>query len=108
MRAAESAMQPGSSKYLSIIQAIRDDHIAATTEYVHDSLRQKELIAAIEEECSRVAKLLGAAQIIDEISPKTLDSIIGTGEKLACMFMAALLADKVCVGDGGVEHGWWG
>jgi hypothetical protein len=97
MRAAESAMQPGSSQYLSIIEAIRDDHISATNEYVHDEDRRKELISNIEEECSRVAKLLGAAQIIDEISPKTLDSIIGTGEKLACMFMAALLADRVCL-----------
>ena len=63
------------------------------------------LTAAIEEECGHLASFLGAAQIIDEISPKTKDAIIGTGEKLSCMFMAALLNDRVGAGRDWPGHG---
>src|SRR5690606_11705722 len=87
MMAAKSAAEPGSSKYLSIIDTIREDHLAAAQEHVGDATLLEELQQSIEFECGKVAKLLGAAQIIDEISPKTLDTIIGTGEKLSCMFM---------------------
>jgi aspartate kinase len=34
-------------------------------------------------------------QIIDEISPKTRDIIIGAGEKLSCLFMTGMLRDRV-------------
>jgi aspartate kinase len=33
-------------------------------------------------------------QIIDEISPRSQDSIVGTGERLACKIVAAALRDK--------------
>jgi aspartokinase len=34
-------------------------------------------------------------QIIDEISPRSQDSIVGIGEKLACKIVAASLRDRV-------------
>lgn len=36
-------------------------------------------------------------QVIDEISPRSRDTIIGLGEKLACKMMTAILRDRVCV-----------
>lgn len=33
-------------------------------------------------------------QIIDEISPRSQDSIVGTGERLACKIVAAALRDR--------------
>jgi aspartate kinase len=41
-----------------------------------------------------VEKFLSASQIIDEVSPRTLDHIMSAGEKLACMFMAAVFNDR--------------
>lgn len=37
------------------------------------------------------------AQIIDEISPRSQDSIVGTGERLACKIVAAALRDRVYI-----------
>jgi aspartokinase len=34
-------------------------------------------------------------KIIDEISPRSQDSIVGTGERLACKIVAAALRDRV-------------
>ena len=34
-----------------------------------------------------------ACQIIGEISPRSLDSIMAVGEKLSCLFMTALMKD---------------
>lgn len=36
-------------------------------------------------------------QVIDEISPRSRDTIIGLGEKLACKMMTAILRDRVRV-----------
>lgn len=77
------------------MDAIREDHIRAAKKVIGSVDVLETLTQAIEVECGRLASFLGAAQIIDEISPKTKDAIIGTGEKLSCMFMAALLNDRV-------------
>jgi len=37
----------------------------------------------------------GLLQVIDEISPRSKDSIVGFGEKLACKIIAAVLRDRV-------------
>ncbi|KAA8895904.1 Aspartate/glutamate/uridylate kinase [Sphaerosporella brunnea] len=92
--AAEEALKPGSHLYLGLVDAIREDHIYAARKHVRAPGVLELLESEIELECGRLARLLGAAQVIDEISPKTKDAIIGTGEKLSCMFMTALLKDR--------------
>jgi aspartokinase len=37
----------------------------------------------------------GLLQVIDEISPRSKDSIIGFGEKLGCKIITAVLRDRV-------------
>ena len=95
MRAATEAMKPDSSDYIGIIDAMRDDHIQASKNDIRDEKILAELCKDIESECTKVSRLLSAAQILDEISPRTLDNIIGTGEKLSCLYMTALLQDRV-------------
>lgn len=34
-------------------------------------------------------------QVIDEISPRSKDSIVGVGERLACKLVATILRDRV-------------
>ncbi|KAG0131265.1 Aspartate/glutamate/uridylate kinase [Tuber indicum] len=94
LRAADEALKPQSKLYIDIVNDIRDDHVRAAKL----EIRSEEIIATleseIEAECGRLASFLGAAQIIDEISPKTKDIIVGAGEKLSCLFMTAMLRDR--------------
>lgn len=94
LRAAEEALKPNSKMYLDIVDSIRDSHMLAGAALIRSPERLEELKVGIESECGHLTSFLSAAQIIDEISPKTKDSIIGAGEKLACLFMTALLQDR--------------
>jgi len=37
----------------------------------------------------------GSWKVIDEISPRSKDSIVGVGERLACKLVATILRDRV-------------
>jgi aspartokinase len=62
---------------------------------VRDQTLLKQLEAEIERDCEGLRTFLFAAQVIDEISPRSRDSIIGIGERLACKLIAAVLRDRV-------------
>lgn len=117
LRAAEEALKPGSRLYLDIVEAIRESHADAGAELIKSKEILDQLKSDIEAECGKLINFLSAAQvrnkafycvelvtrkvlnnyrlqIIDEISPKTKDIIIGAGEKLACLLMTALLRDR--------------
>ncbi|CAN6645210.1 hypothetical protein TRVA0_021S00298 [Trichomonascus vanleenenianus] len=92
LKAAEIALDKGD--FSRVIEAIRNDHIRAARTHLNSAEIIYELNSRINQECDDVAKLLSAAQIIDEVSAKTMDNIMSTGEKLSCMFMAALMTDR--------------
>ncbi|KAK9316524.1 Aspartate/glutamate/uridylate kinase [Lipomyces starkeyi] len=94
LKAAEHALKKGSSKHIDIVNTIKDDHITVSRKFVQDADILADLEASISRECDMLANFLSAAQVIDEISPRTKDSIIGAGEKLSCLFMAGLLNDR--------------
>lgn len=60
----------------------------------NDEIR-KELEDDIKLDCEKLKSFLEAAQIINEISPRSKDIIIGVGEKLSCRIVAAVLQDRV-------------
>lgn len=93
LRAAEEAMKAESRLFIDIVDAIREDHTAAATANIDSPEILDELVKAIDYECAKLVAFLSAAQIIEEISPKSKDVIMGTGERLSCMFMTALLQD---------------
>jgi aspartate kinase len=97
---------PGSTAHGSIVSDIRSDHILAAKELIRNPEILGRVEREIEFECKRLDDYLNAAQvpprpdhgadqIIDEISHKTKDIIVGAGEKLSCRIMAGLLRDKV-------------
>ncbi|TGZ85586.1 aspartate kinase [Ascodesmis nigricans] len=92
--AAAEALKPGSTQYVEIVAAIQEDHVRVAKELLRTPEIVEELVRDIQTECVRLGALLGAAQTLDEISPKTQDAVIGTGEKLSCLFMTALLRDR--------------
>jgi aspartate kinase len=48
----------------------------------------------IDEECTLVTRILEASQTLGEITPRSRDKVMSTGEKLTCRLIAALLQDQ--------------
>lgn len=93
LRAASSALS-SSSDHNSIVADIEKDHNAAAATLIKSPSLRASFAASVSAECDRLLSFLSAAQVLDEISPKTQDVIIGAGEKLSCLFMTALLQDR--------------
>lgn len=95
IRAANDALKPGSKEYLDIVAALLEDHLAVAVEMIHNDEIRQELEDDIRTDCEKLKSFLEAAQIINEISPRSKDIIIGVGEKLSCRIVAAVLQDRV-------------
>lgn len=95
IRAANDALKPGSKDYLEIVAALLQDHLEVAVEMIHDDEIRQNLEQDIRADCEKLKSFLEAAQIINEISPRSKDIIIGVGEKLSCRIVAAVLQDRV-------------
>ncbi|BGP02092.1 Aspartokinase [Rhodotorula toruloides] len=77
------------------VDQIKRDHLEAAQKTIVNS---KEVLQEVEEEleydCERLRGFLRAAQIIDEISTRSKDIIMGVGERLSCRIVAASLRDR--------------
>lgn len=92
LKAGDDATRSGD--YMTSIEAIRKDHLSAAEKYIKDETIRNELKKDVELECDDLTKILAAAKVIDEISPRTLDTIMSAGEKLSCIYMSAILNDQ--------------
>ncbi|CEG68391.1 Putative Aspartokinase [Rhizopus microsporus] len=61
---------------------------------IRDDAIRNHLEQDIRNDCEKLKSFLEAAEIIDEISPRSKDVIIGVGEKLSCRIVAAVLQDR--------------
>ncbi|KAI7874619.1 Aspartate/glutamate/uridylate kinase [Mucor mucedo] len=94
LRAAEEALKDGSNKHLEIVQEIRKDHLNAARAVIQNKEILIHLESQLENECLKLQSFLEAAEIIDEISPRSKDIIVGMGEKLSCTIVTAVLRDQ--------------
>ncbi|KAH8101893.1 aspartate kinase [Cristinia sonorae] len=85
---------PDTPSFDATVDLIRSEHLTAARGAISNPDILKELQVEIERDCDSLRSFLFAAQIIDEISPRSKDSIIGYGERLSCKIMAAILRDK--------------
>lgn len=76
------------------VDLIKEEHFKAARACVKDPEILEELEDEIDRDCEWLRSFLYAAKIIDEISLRSKDNIIGLGEKLACKLMAAVLRDQ--------------
>ncbi|WRT70148.1 uncharacterized protein IL334_007142 [Kwoniella shivajii] len=76
------------------VDLIKKGHLEAARKTLRPGPLRDELEDEIEKDCESLRGFLYAAQIIDEISPRSQDSIVGTGERLACKIVAAALRDR--------------
>jgi aspartate kinase len=78
------------------VDLICSEHVVAARELIRDPDLLRELEHEIIRDCDSLRAFLGAAQLIEEISVRSKDSILGVGERLACKLVAAVLRDRVC------------
>ncbi|KAL4073673.1 Aspartate/glutamate/uridylate kinase [Scleroderma citrinum] len=83
-----------SPEFTATVQLIRSEHLSAARESVKDPDILQELEDEITSDCDWLNSYLFAAQVIDEISPRSKDNIIGFGERLSCKLMTAILRDQ--------------
>lgn len=100
------------SGFHETVDLLKKGHLEAARVAVKAGALREELEDEIIRDCEGLRGFLQAAQvcytategcqsskltrqIIDEISPRSQDSIVGTGEKLACKIVAAALRDRV-------------
>ncbi|KAG1752240.1 Aspartate/glutamate/uridylate kinase [Suillus lakei] len=76
------------------VDLIRSEHMNAAKASVKNPEILQELEAEIDRDCDWLRSFLFAAQVINEISPRSRDSIIGFGEQLGCKLMTAVLRDQ--------------
>ncbi|CAE6499971.1 unnamed protein product [Rhizoctonia solani] len=76
------------------VDLICNEHVAAARELIQDPDLLRELEHEIVRDCEGLRAFLGAAQLIEEISVRSKDSILGVGERLSCKLVAAVLRDR--------------
>ncbi|TPX60698.1 hypothetical protein PhCBS80983_g01570 [Powellomyces hirtus] len=75
--------EPNSQRYLDIIDLIEQSHLATVREAVARGPAHDSAVADVRAECARLRSFMSAAEVIDEISPRSRDVMILTGKKLA-------------------------
>ncbi|KIO33744.1 hypothetical protein M407DRAFT_240904 [Tulasnella calospora MUT 4182] len=83
-----------SASFSETVDVIRSEHFKAARDLIRDRELLRELEAEIDRDCEGLRGYLFAAQVLDEISPRSKDTIIGIGERLACKLVAAVLRDR--------------
>ncbi|KAI8334434.1 Aspartate/glutamate/uridylate kinase [Chlamydoabsidia padenii] len=94
LKAAEEAIKEDSSLHLDIVKELTLDHMEIAKKHIKNPIILNELSSQLERDCRRLRSFLQAAEIIEEISPRSKDIIVGMGETLSCRIVAAVLQDK--------------
>lgn len=91
IKAAELATENGD--FNRLLDLVEEDHLKNASDRIKDDKIKEQIVLDTRRELARARELLNACQVIGEISPRTMDSIMSIGEKLACLFVSALMND---------------
>ncbi|KAG0367293.1 Aspartokinase [Mortierella sp. AD032] len=94
LKAAASALEPGSTEFIDTVQDIQHDHLTAAREHISNGTILKRVEKEVREDCSHLQTFLQAVQTIEEISPRSKDAIMAVGERLSCRIIAGILEDR--------------
>ncbi|KAH7105099.1 aspartate kinase [Auriculariales sp. MPI-PUGE-AT-0066] len=94
LRSASPEAVPLVATFNATVDLILSEHVNAARSLIKDQDLLKELEQEIERDCEALRGFLAAAQVINEISLRSKDSIMGVGERLACKLLAAVLRDR--------------
>ncbi|KAJ3258472.1 Aspartokinase [Boothiomyces macroporosus] len=97
LEAVQEILKPQSQRYLHIVDMIENSHLEAAIFALGNS-ENKQILEDLENdirgECQKLRSFMAAAEIIDEISPKSKDVIVSMGEKLSARLFTAVLNDQ--------------
>nr|CAG8450094.1 15201_t:CDS:2 [Entrophospora candida] len=85
LQAAEQTHLRDSKKYIDLVDEIKKDHIEASRDLIKNPEILKDLEECLEKDCDKLKSFLEAVQIIEEISSRSKDNIIGVDAKLVCL-----------------------
>jgi aspartate kinase len=94
LRSARAAEKPSHRTYDDIVEAIRADHVAAAAATLRNPDILADFTAHVNAECESLTRILESAQHLEEVTSRAEDKVISKGEKLSCLYMAALLNDR--------------
>ena len=93
LRASREAQNSSSQQYKTLVDQVRLDHLQAAETHVQSPKILNQLQADLDRECLQAIKYLEAARTLGETSPRSIDKVMSTGEKLSSIFITALLQD---------------
>lgn len=99
VRAAIDVLEPVPGKFRDIVETVRLDHLQAGSDAcsigdVDNSSILNQYNEAVNAECSNLLKILESAMFLKAVTDQTEDMVISVGEKLSCLYMAALLQSR--------------
>ena len=80
--------------YVEVVDTLKRDHLQAAIDAIADFDQRAILLAQVRDEFQRLSNFLEAAEVLDEMTPRTKDVIIGTGERLSCLLMTRMLISE--------------
>lgn len=89
MKAADEAIKGGS--YYKIIDLLQDNHLDTVEKTITDPAIKETLVDELKAEFQKLKSFLDAIQVIGEISPRSMDVIVSTGEKLSARIFTDVL-----------------
>lgn len=92
LQAGNLALSGGS--FYRVIDAIEETHFDALETAINNPEIQEEIKEYIHHELRTLKSFLEAIHVIREISPRSQDVIVGTGERLSACLLAGVLKDR--------------
>lgn len=89
LAAADAALEKGA--YYKIIDQLEESHLSTIEEAITSPKIKEAVKEEIVLELKHLKSFLEAIQVIGEISPRSMDVIVGTGEKLSARILTGIL-----------------
>jgi len=90
--ASQAAIEHGA--YYKIIDQLEERHLATIDEAINDRAIRDQVKEDVDAKFHKLKSFLDAIGVIGEISPRSMDVIIGMGEKLSARIFTAVLNDQ--------------
>lgn len=94
LAAGELALAGGT--YFKVIDLIEELHVDTLQQSIKAANLREEIKEKIHSELRSLKSFLDAIAVIREISPRSQDVIVGTGERLSALLVSGILRDRGC------------
>jgi aspartate kinase len=92
LAAADWALQGAS--FQDPLGLIEKNHLAAVDKAIRDPVNKEETATFVKDELRRLRGFLEAIEVIRELSPRSQDNLLATGERLSARLLTGVLRDR--------------